>query len=303
MLTLLVVLATACSGTGSAVPTSSPTTAPDPASTSIDTAEPAVAIGELPSVDTAPARVVTASVRTSDLDVSMTVPLDSGELTPFGRFASCSGLRSFVGTYSVLVSDLAGPVRSISLITDDPVTAPGIFTGVVRIERSGRTPLLATGTITIEAGLTSGRYLAFDPEGTTVEGNFSCDGTTGPQPLVVGAPDGVLDTVEVFALVRQRESERVLGLAVTADSAPAVECPAADGRLGSTVTVRVAGDEASGALTMFELSTAPRLTMGIGDVTYEFDDVEVQLDSGGTSGTFRAAETDGLTVDGAFRCT
>ena len=92
---------------------------------------------------------------------------------------------------------------------------------------------------------------------------------------------------------------------MTADTNPAAECPGAEGRSDAPALVRVDGDETIGAITTFELTggqpTAMRLRAGA--TVYEFDDVDIELDDGATSGIFAAADDSGLTIDGAFRCT
>jgi hypothetical protein len=44
------------------------------------------------------------------------------------------------------------------------------------------------------------------------------------------------------------------------------------------------------------------MRLRVGGTSYELDDVTVRLDPDGTSGTF-AGTTDGVSIDGAFRCT
>jgi hypothetical protein len=260
--------------------------------------------GEADTTPTTP-RVVTVSVRLRSSEQTLTVDLDADTpLEPFGRFASCSGLRTFVTTYSVLVADPTGTFRSISVFTNDAVSGPGTADALVRVERVGGDPVVGTGTITLDPGLTSGKYLAFAPDGASIEGEFSCDGTAGPAVVDVGRADGVLDSIEVFALLRSGEAERILGLVVTPESSASIECPAAIGER-TPVTVRVDGDQSVGAITTFELtSTSPAaMRLRAGDATYEFAEADVVLDDDATAGTFHAESPDGLTIDGAFRCT
>ena len=106
---------------------------------------------------TATPRAVTATVRSGVLDGALTVELDAPDAgDPFGRFASCSGSRSVVGAYSVLVADPAGVVRSISVISNDPVDGPGIHDAAVRIEPFAGAPIAGQGTLTLNDGMTSG---------------------------------------------------------------------------------------------------------------------------------------------------
>lgn len=228
-------------------------------------------------------------------------PGASVEGGPFGDIGSCSGLREHVGAYAVLVSGADG-IDAVNVWTADRVRGPGVYDAEVRVERPGSAPIAATGTMTIMDGLQRGEFLAFGPGGGRVEGSFSCVGAVSPSPLATaGSDDGAVDSVEVFALMRDGDAERVLGLAATASSG--AECSAIDGRAGSPV-VRVDGDATLGAITTFELSVEPAATalLRAAGVSYEFDDVIVTLDADGGSGVFSGTTEAGISVDGAFRC-
>ncbi len=300
-------LLVACSGGGGddAAPVVSPaaTIADDAVATapSDDSPDPATS-GASGSAPVAP--TVRVSVRSDSIDGEIVVE-QTGDGDPFGTFGSCSGLRSRVGTYSVLVADTIGSVRSISLLTAGAVGGTGTFDADVRIEPAVGDAIVATGTVTLSSDLAAGSYIAFTPDGEPIEGDFECSGGTGPEPLAVGSDDGVLDAIEVFALLRRGDAERVLGLAVASDSAPTARCPGAEGRTGDTQIVRVDGDASIGALTTFELTRGTTSTMRLraGGVVYEFDRVDVQLDDGAASGIFAAETPSGIAVDGAFRCT
>lgn len=254
---------------------------------------------------------VAVDVRTSGFDeapIDATVswtgdpesPVEGG---PFGRFGACSGLRGYVGAYSVLVSG-GDQLDAISVWTADRVAAAGVYDAEVRIERAGAEPISASGTMTIAEGLQEGEFVAFAATGGEVAGTFSCLGTVPPTPLSTDGfdEDGELDAVEVFALLQDGDAERVLGLAV--DGSAGAECPAVGGASGTSV-VRVDGDAALGGLTTFELadgsSATARLRAGGG--SYEFDDVVLALDESGAAGVFSGVTADGVSVDGAFRCT
>lgn len=241
-----------------------------------------------------------ASVGTNvPAEVSVVVEIDgepSGELgglvadsdDPFGQFVSCSGVRSTFGTYVVIVSALEGAVRAVSVATDDIVEAPGVHDATIRVESSPEAVAIARGTVTIDDDYRSGSFTAFDAEGRRVAGEFDCAGGDDPAPL-----DPAAEQVEVFALLRSNDSQRLVGL--TAPVGDGVICAAEDG----APVVRVEGDRSTGAITAFELTAEPALTMVVGATEYSFADVTI----GGTSsaGTF-SGDTGGVTVDGAFSC-
>ena len=225
---------------------------------------------------------------------------------PFGTFASCSGGRRAFGPYSVLVSALDGPVAAVSLLTRGSVQGASIYDADVNVEMRAGTSQFATGTLTIDLGLRSGSFVAFAPDGGKLSGSFECSGgDPSSAPLVTGADDGVLDTIEVFALLRRGDSERVVGLAVQISRSPEVsaECPAVLGAM-DPLLVRVDGDASLGAVETFELTggDGPAMRMSVAGTTYEFDDVAVTVEGVATAGTF-SGTVDGMTVDGAFRCT
>jgi len=244
-----------------------------------------------------------------DVSVAGTAAELSGLLAdsadPFGHFVSCTGLRSSFGSYSVLASVETGDVRSVSVLSADLVPGPGTFDATVRVEYAVAPAVDAAGTITIDDDRRSGSFVAFDAAGSQVEGTFDCaGGDADPEPLVVGADDGTLEAVEVFALLRSGSAQRILGLAVRADGAATVTCPGADGAPGDSLTgVRVVGDETIGAITRFELGDgpAPSLRLAAGTVDYSFDEAMRGVTDLAAAGTF-GAEADGVTVDGAFRC-
>lgn len=302
----LVVLAACSGGDDDSGPVVSPATTGDDVATTQptdenpeSTSDSSGAVGSEPTTQT-----VSVSVRSDSIDGEITVE-QVGDGDPFATFGSCSGLRSRVGPYSVLASDTIGPVRSISLLTGAAVDGPGTHDADVRVERAVGDPIVATGTVTLASGLAAGSYLAFTPDGEPVEGDFECSGSQSPEPLEVGPADGTLDAIEVFALLRQGDAERVLGLAVTSDTAPTAQCPGAGGGSDDSVIVRVDGDESIGAITTFELTGGATSTMRLraGGVVYEFDRVEVELDESAASGIFSASTQSGIAVDGAFRCT
>lgn len=219
---------------------------------------------------------------------------------PFGRFGACSGLRTHVGAYSVLVSG-DDAIDAVSVWTADRVVAAGIYDAEVRIERTGQPTISASGTMTVLDGLQQGEFVAFGASGGRVDGSFSCLGTVPPTPLAADADDDVVEAVEVFALLREGESERVLGLA--ADASSGAECPGVGGAT-SPVVLRVEGDAALGGLTSFELTGGAVVDarLGAGGETFDFDDVLITLDEQGSSGVFSGRTADGVSVDGAFRC-
>jgi hypothetical protein len=275
--------------------------------TTVITTEPPVptapAPGTLPAESADPPWVrMSATITSPDGDAAeFAADGRSGGSGPFEEFASCSGLRDAIGAYSVFVSVADG---ALSVWTADRVDAAGVFEADVRLERPGSAPVSAAGTIEVSDGLQSGRFLAYPAEGGRIEGTFACTGSEVPSPLVVGPADGVLDTVEVFALLGEGETERVVGLAVDAsDPDVEVRCPAVEDGASGDVVVRVVGDERVGAITEFEISVAPRpvVRLRVGEQFYELTEVSTVVEPDGRSGVFGAA-ADGVSVDGAFRC-
>lgn len=217
---------------------------------------------------------------------------------PFGAVGSCSGHRALVGAYSVFASQDGR--SAINVWTADRVRASGIYDAEVRIEDDG-SPLVAGGTMTLLDGLQRGRFLAFVAGGGRIEGDFECTGTPVPTPIDTGSPrDDVLDSVEVFAVLRDGSAERVVGLA--ADAAADVRCPAVSGDDAAGVVLEARGDAGLGAITSFELTEPDVLRLEVAGETYEFADVVLALSEDSTSGSFGAVS--GTTsIEGAFRCT
>lgn len=304
----------ACSG-GDASPvtdTVAPSTAPATSTTVADAAAAGAATeSDATLADDATEWTVAVDVRSSGFEgqpIDTTVswsgdPASLVEDGPFGRFGACSGLRGHVGAYSVLVSG-DGELDAVSVWTAERVTAAGVYDAEVRIERAGSAPISASGTMTIDDGLQEGEFQAFGPSGGEVAGTFSCLGTVPPTPLSATGldGDGELDAVEVFALLQDGDAERILGLA--ADGSSGAEC-AALGQDSSSTVVRVDGDAVLGGLTAFELTDEPSVTARLraGGASYEFDDVMLRVDDSGASGVFSGVTAEGVSVDGAFRCT
>ncbi len=311
----MLLFAAACSGSDDAIPpapAASATTAigsdaRDAGATSASVADEGVADQGVADADERPEPIpatVTMSVA-SDAAVA-TITIDAADVDdPFGTFASCSGLRTSVGTYSVVVSTPSGTVRSIGLLTDDPIDGPGIHDAQVRVELAAGEPLVAIGTMTLAGDLSAGTFVTFTPDGQPIDGEFECTGGSGPEPLVTGTADGTAETIEVVALLRMGDAERVLGLAIDTRAVPTAACPGATGEPDDSVVVRVDGDGSIGALTTFELTGGgvPTMRLRAADAVYEFDTVDAQVEPDATSGTFSATGPAGLTVDGAFRCT
>jgi hypothetical protein len=252
-----------------------------------------------------------APLSASSLRIDATTSFGDGEIVgtladsedPFGRFVSCAGLRDRFGTYSVLASDTNGTIRSISVLSTDLVGTPGTHDASVRIEFASTPAIDAVGTVTIADDYRSGSYVAFDLDGRKVDGTFECVGPTTPRPFAVGAADGVLETVEVFALLRVGEAQRVVGLAADIEGSSSLECPGAAGVKADTTIVRVLGDARIGAITEFSLTdgSSTRLRIGVGPAIYDFENVHRGGVDTPATGTF-SAESGDVTVDGAFRC-
>jgi hypothetical protein len=127
--------------------------------------------------------------------------------------------------------------------------------------------------------------------------------------LVTGADDGVLDAVEVVALLRRGDAERVVSLAAPADAAigATVRCPGAGDAAGAggAEIVHVDGDQRIGSISTFELVDGTPMTMRlhVGSAVLDFESIEATIDPSGAAGVFNATGVDGVTVDGAFRCT
>ncbi len=323
---LAVITVTGCSSGETEPATSGPATADDAESTTTGVDGPTTApTGD--TDDTGQVRVYAVAIDvavdrldlTGRLEVAID-PDDVDEIDPFTRFSSCSGLRASVGTFTVTAVDDTAAVRAVSVVTVDRVTGPGIYDADVRVEPAAGDAVSASGTVTLDEGLRSGSFQAFEPSGGAVSGMFTCDGPPGaPEPIVddvtgdevtgddVTGDDvtGVLRAVEVVALLRRGDEERIVGLTLDTAEVAAVEavCPSVTDDGGSPL-VRVDGGLAVGAITTFELAPeqAPGLRMIVGGAAYEIDDVEVDLDDRGASGTFSGVTTDGIAIDGAFRC-
>jgi hypothetical protein len=214
---------------------------------------------------------------------------------PFGAYASCSGLRDHLGAYSVFVSG-DDELDAVAVWTASRVTGAGIYDAEVRIERPGRPPLTASGTMTIFDGLQQGEFLAFGADGGSVEGTFSCSGSEPAAPLHAGT--GLPEALEVFAVLRNGDAERFLGLATEAGGA-------ATCRLDDGVVLVVDGDASLGAITAIELNAGSPASgsMRVAGTDYEFPEVALVLEEGPEiAGVFSAVTADGVSVDGAFRC-
>lgn len=235
--------------------------------------------------------------------VSWTTSPDATETDgPFGTFASCSGHRSFVSPYSISLSAI-GSFEVVTVWTADPVTEPGTYDAQIQLDHDDHELVVATGTVTIDEGLQAGEFTATANDGTLVEGRFECSGTPSPVPLTVGDPaDGVLESVEVFALLRDGGGERITGLAT--DASVDVACPAVDGvEAASSRVLSASGDARLGAITAIEIGVEPAvLRLTVNGQVFESDDPSVDLADDGAAGSFAAAFAGGVTVDGAFRC-
>lgn len=224
-------------------------------------------------------------------------PRDGAVDGVFGRYGGCAGWRESVGAYSVVVSGGTGSTRSVSVWTPERVTGAGTYDAEVRLEAGAA--LVGAGTIEIDADLRHGSFSATGIDGGTIEGRFECAGPPSPTPLAEGADDGRLDTVEVFALLRLGDAERVAGFVTLAG--PGVECPGS----GDGVLLEVVGDERLGSITSFSVSgePSPHVRFEAGGLAHDLADPELMLDAGGASGVFSGTTVDGISVDGAFRCT
>lgn len=310
----LVALVSACSSGGDGgSPSSSTTLVPASTTTVAPIASSTTTIEEI--VENPASISVAVSIESAGVDVALEVPIEPtepDERDPFALFGSCSGLRTSIGNYSVSVADVTadGEVESVAVATVGRVIGPGIHDADVRVEFVGGQPVTAIGTVTLDDGLRSGRFQAFEPAGGLVEGAFECGGADDAEDSPtsideVTAPDGVLVSVEVVALLRRDASERVVGLTLDTAAVPdaAAMCPGVRD-IDSALIVSVDGGLEIGSISSFRLTPDPAATatMQVGGVSYEFEDVIVTLDQAATSGTFQGATADGVSVDGAFRC-
>ena len=254
--------------------------------------------------------VIEVSVDRLGLDERLDVAIDPtglDDIDPFTRFSSCSGLRASISTFSVTAVDDTSTARSVSVVTVEHVTGPGIYDADVRVESVGADPVNAAGTMTLDQSLRAGSFQAFEPTGESVSGTFSCDGPPGtPVPIADGeVGDGVLRAVEVVALLRRGSEERIVSLTLDTEeaAAAAAEGPGVTGDAGD-VLLRVEGGQALGAITAVELvaEPSPSLQMRVGGVSYEVEDVVIVDDDSGVAGTFSGVTADGVAIDGAFRC-
>lgn len=224
--------------------------------------------------------------------------IEPGVGNPFGRLGSCSGTRAHIGAYSVFVSEAPG--SAIAVWTSDRVVEPGIYDAEVRLERDGAI-VDASGTVEIDAGLRSGTAVAFAPTGGQVDVSFECADPSlpaeSPRPLDLADGDG--PGLEVFAILRQGDAERIVGLAAPVDGE--VSCPAF-AAVDDAVLVSAAGGDELGAVGGFELHRDGNLVVRVAAVTYTAEGAEVSAAADGSSGTFAAVADDGTSIDGAFRC-
>ena len=287
-------LIVACSGgddaaDGAATPATVPsstapstTLAPEPATT---TTEPEV-----------PAEV-TMSVSSTALGVSvrLTGVVDAAA-DPFGDFAMCSGQADRVGAYAVGVGDADGSVRWVSALTIGRVEGPGGYEADLRLELGTGAEIVATGTLTLDAGLATGSYLGFTIDGDQVVGEFEC---ARPGAALTSSPAD--DLVEVVALLGRGTAERVVTAA--SDDPAVAECP---GAVGDDTIVAVDGEApATGAIARFvliETDDGASLDLLAGGTSYAFDTVDLTIDVDRLSGAFSATDGD-VSIDGAFSCT
>lgn len=289
----VVLVAAACSGATGGQVGADITAAPSTYYSDAASQSAASAKLEAPAVDATMRLQATVSVTAGERVAALSVDAaETGE--PFGRFAACSGWQSAVTTYGVSVRDPgSGEVGAISVLTEHPISGPGIQPATIRLETSDG-PIVATGTLDLDDSLRAGAFTGFDADGVPVSGRFACAGAEAdPVPL-----DDADSGIELAVYLRSGESEEIVGLVARPGDAAVVTCADADG------AVRVEGDASLGAVTAFELSDdpAPSLRLRVGGATYELDDVAVQLAADATAGTFAGAAAEGVTVDGAFRC-
>jgi hypothetical protein len=288
---IVALVVSACSGDDGVVTAPGATVIPPGATTTSTVA----AVGEptVPATSSSSRRVA-VSVESPQLGVRSQLAGDVGG-DPFGDFATCSGLARHIASYAVGVGDADGPVRWVSAVTALRIDGPGSYDADVRIELAGGETIDAIGSLTVDAGLTSGTFAASTPEAELVTGTFECEG--GAAPALVAGDAGL---VEVVALLQLGEAERVVSVA--GDDPTVVECPLGAG--GDSLLVRVDGDSSTGAIRAFELRVdaagTGSLSLRVGDGAYEFDDVDVELT--GDAGIFAAAKALGPAVDGAFSC-
>lgn len=216
---------------------------------------------------------------------------------PFGRFGSCSGWRETVSAYSVVVStgamaSSADALAAVVVWTSDRVNGPGAYEVAVRLERVDGVAWDGSGVATLSDDLDGGTVEASAPDGTRVAGRFACAGSTSPVPV------GSSDAVEVFALLRSDGAERVLGL-VTTDPASA-RCGGPDDATLVSATV----DPGAGGLGFFELVVGPEPVVWLeaGGRLFELVAPDLVTPVGGDSGVFSGVSSDGVEIDGAYRC-
>lgn len=203
---------------------------------------------------------------------------------PFGQFATCSGIRQTLSTWSLVVSDPSSAMTAVSIYTVAAVHGPGTFEGFFRVEWENGASLDATGTVTLDPGLQTGSFAAGDAD---LRGRFACTGAPAPRPL-----DG--KTVEVSALVKRGSAERIISLAAPYQAGVA-DCTA-DG------TVRVVGDAGVGAPVEFTVASGGSPTISVGGAALPLVAETVTSATLPDSGVVHAETVDGLTIDAAYRC-
>lgn len=252
-----------------------------------------------------------------DVTVATEIPGIAGELSgppvgpaddegPFGVYASCSGYRATVSTYSVVISAPGSDVEAVSLLTTEPIAeAPpgqGLYEAELHIEPAVGSNVDASGILTLDGDLRSGSFQGATAAGESIDVGFECfGGNAEPAPLIVGDAPGELETIEVFVLLRRGQRERFVGLAVdTRDAADSVASCSTDEAL-----VSIEGDFTAGAISSFVLTDGidSMVRLQVGGVSYLIEQPEIGTTDEPMSGSFHAVGDDGLTIDGAYRCT
>lgn len=248
---------------------------------------------EVSTAATTRAPATTAAVIVPTIDVRLVIDgkphndtIDVGKAKgadPFGKFASCSGLRTSFGAYQMLVSGseaLGGAVQVNA--TSNPHDA-GPVPASARLESE-----LATvdidGTLDLADDYRSGRFLGTTAGGSRVVIEFDCESPNAPAPL-----DRTRPYIDVALLMVKGNQRRVLSLGL-------IE-PCGNGG----VKGKVPADEGS-AGGLSEVDIAPdSLSLFVGGTALELAQSSVAATSA-TTGTFAATTADGATITGAYSC-
>lgn len=202
---------------------------------------------------------------------------------PFGRFASCSGLRTSFGAYQVLISGSEVFGGSVQVNSASNPHQEGTVSASARLETEASV-IEVDGTLDLADTFRGGRFLGTTDDGARVVIEFDCTSPRSPAPI-----DRTRPYVDVAMLMVKDQQRRVLSfglMTACADKGIDAEIAAADGPVGGLSKVLIKPDKlelyVSGQqLDLADSSVSPRTDV---------------------AGTFSATTADGVMITGAYSC-